>query len=705
MKKMVSSRKLRLESLEERALLAVTAGAVETVAELAAPTAASIWVVNTRDDPTEWSDTDNVVSLREAIGRASEGDTITFDSSLAGGTITLNGTQLEIIKGITIDASSVQGISIRTPTDMEEAIFEVTGGSSDIPVRLVSLTFAPGGYWHAVGNSGFLEMVNCSESFGYVTAVSNTGTLLMTDCTFDNNAMAPISNDGQMTMIRCSVSHNSSDSSFDYGCGIRNWESGSLTLTDCAIDGNVALRMNSGNCRGVGIYNDSYGTVIMTNCSVSGNNSYGFNQVGGCYGAGIYNEGTMVMNNCTVTENTTDHIMGYGSHGSNGFGGGIYSSGTLEMTNCKVTQNIAKGGDGNGNGDNFAGYGFGGGIYIRNGSLEMTNCTVAGNAATGGKGDSYCYDGAGSGGGIYSLGGTANLYNTIVAKNTASDSGNDIYRSSGSLYAYNSLSSYTDWTEASGCPEYVSSLPLFTDAAHGDYTLDENSQAIDRGNNEYIAGYDTDLAGNPRIYNNGIVDIGAYESPFSGGQTEKLAAPAITTGEKGIYVSYGANRHQIQWNAVDNASGYELAYSADGSTWMTVAAEETSAIITGLTYGTDMQYRVRALGTGSYTDSDWSAVKTFNVCPMDINNDLDISGGDRTLLAFSWLAEEGEDNYRYYADINGDGDIGGSDRVFLSNNWLGSTEDDDLVYPPAKCTDAVFDEFSSADLDTDLAVF
>ena len=185
---------------------------------------------------------------------------------------------------------------------------------------------------------------------------------------------------------------------------------------------------------------------------------------------------------------------------------------------------------------------------------------------------------------------------------------------------------------------------------------------------------------------------------------EQLAAPTILTG-KGVYVSYGANRHLLQWSTVENASGYELGYSVNGSSWTTVETAETSAVVKGLTYGTDVIYRVRALGSGSYTDSDWSTSKTFNVCPMDINNDGDISGGDRTLLANSWLAEEGDDEYRYYADINGDGDVGGADRAYLSNNWLGETGDDDLQYPPAKRADAFFAEFASADLDVDLNAF
>ena len=187
---------------------------------------------------------------------------------------------------------------------------------------------------------------------------------------------------------------------------------------------------------------------------------------------------------------------------------------------------------------------------------------------------------------------------------------------------------------------------------------------------------------------------------------EQLAAPVISTGNRGIYVSYGANRHLIQWGAVANASGYEVGYTVGGSSWETVTVTDPSAVITGLAYGTDVTYQVRALGDGvSYADSEWSASKTFNVCPMDINNDGDISGRDRNLLANSWLSEEGDDEYQYYADVNGDGDVSGADRNFVSNNWLGEAGDDDLTYPRALAADAVFAAYEAGDLDVDFDVF
>ncbi len=190
------------------------------------------------------------------------------------------------------------------------------------------------------------------------------------------------------------------------------------------------------------------------------------------------------------------------------------------------------------------------------------------------------------------------------------------------------------------------------------------------------------------------------------GEGGQLAAPSIITGNAGHYSSYGLNRHLISWGAVANASSYELAWSADGLSWDTLITTELSAVAEGLSYGALESYRVRALGDGSLADSDWSAVKSFYVCPIDINGDGDITGADRTIISKSWLSSEGDDEFAYYSDINGDGDITGPDRVYLSANWLLSIEDDfeDFRYPPAQAFWAGDDVFDPL-LDTGFDLF
>ena len=363
------------------------------------------------------------------------------------------------------------------------------------------------------------------------------------------------------------------------------------------------------------------------------------------------------------------------------FGCGIYNiEGTLTITDSLIAGNTAD---------------TGGGIYTYIGTITITGSTIAGNTAD-------------TGGGIYvvpQLPVVLNVCNSVITQNQADGNGDDIFRSgsSGTLSARNTLSSYTDWTDSENCLLYDPDKPLFRDAVHSDYTLAEDSQAIDKGNNTYVT-TETDLAGNPRIVN-GIVDIGAYE--FQGGTpAEQLSAPTILTGNKGIYVSYGANRHQIQWNAVENAVGYELTYTSDNRDgWISVITPETSAVITGLTYGDEVSYRVRALGEGSFTDSDWSVVKTFGVCPMDIDGDDFIGPGDNAILSAAWFLTEEDASWEEWCDIDGDGFIGPGDYSYLSSNWFLETGDADLIYPAPKAADIVFSEFASAGLSVDLDVF
>ncbi|MBR4105375.1 MAG: hypothetical protein IKK39_15130, partial [Thermoguttaceae bacterium] len=167
--------------------------------------------------------------------------------------------------------------------------------------------------------------------------------------------------------------------------------------------------------------------------------------------------------------------------------------------------------------DNTATYG--GGVYVNwDAVATITNAVIAGNKALD------------SGGGLYVsfTQGTnaATLNNVIIAENSspnADDSDVYVVGSKATLDARNTLSSYSAWNNASadGVVNYVydAEQPLFNAAANGDYTLVENSQAIDKGNDAYAVdargnALTTDLAGAARFVGK-AVDLGPYEfSPF-----------------------------------------------------------------------------------------------------------------------------------------------------------------------------------------------
>lgn len=160
-----------------------------------------------------------------------------------------------------------------------------------------------------------------------------------------------------------------------------------------------------------------------------------------------------------------------------------------------------------------------------------------------------------------------------------------------------------------------------------------------------------------------------------------LPAPTILTGSNGYYVSYGQNNHLIAWSEVENAAGYELEYVNGKGEWFTVKTTEDHAVVANLAYGTNVTYRVRALGDAIYGSSAWSAAKSFNVCPMDIDEDGLIGPDDYALLSSAWFSAEDGANWNPCCDIDGDGFVGPGDFSYLSSNWLAEIAEDTLNYP------------------------
>ena len=159
---------------------------------------------------------------------------------------------------------------------------------------------------------------------------------------------------------------------------------------------------------------------------------------------------------------------------------------------------------------------------------------------------------------------------------------------------------------------------------------------------------------------------------------EQLETPEILSA-----ASAGLNRHEVVWTPIDGAAGYELAWSADGGvSWTSVQTAEANLLISGLTYGDTLLYRVRALGDGISTEtSAWSSEKSLLVNPSDIDGDGFIGPGDYARISAAWFASSGEENYDPRLDIDGDGFIGPGDFTYLSANWFKSAGDEQMRYP------------------------
>jgi hypothetical protein len=133
-------------------------------------------------------------------------------------------------------------------------------------------------------------------------------------------------------------------------------------------------------------------------------------------GGAIYNFGTLVISNCTLSGNIS-FFSGYVASLRGGEGGAIYNNaGTVKISNSIISGNWAT----------SNGYTYGGGIYNAAGTVTISHSTISGN-------DAESYDGQGDGGGIYNNGTVTVENSSSITGNIAADFGPDVYNL-GTLY-------------------------------------------------------------------------------------------------------------------------------------------------------------------------------------------------------------------------------------------------------------------------------
>jgi hypothetical protein len=174
---------------------------------------------------------------------------------------------------------------------------------------------------------------------------------------------------------------------------------------------------------GGGIFNE--GTLSLTNCLVTNNQvtvslAGTGNETLYCQGGGIFNTGTITLDHCTLSDNSANLLIDDIQAGNDN-GGGLYSNhGDVTLTDCTIVGNSANVQEAIQDGDVVA---YGGGLTCDNGTLTMTGCTVANNNATGGASPDYPpseASPAGRGGGIHVYSSTASLSNCTIVNNTTS---------------------------------------------------------------------------------------------------------------------------------------------------------------------------------------------------------------------------------------------------------------------------------------------
>ena len=378
----VRKRRLLCEQLEGRRLL--TSYIVDTVSDAVA--------------------NDGFVSLREAIQAANTNlavneaaagqvasdaiDSITFAPTLAGATITLNGTELTLSDSITISAG--QAGSVVLDAGQLSRVLSISGSA-------------------ALASISGLTLSGGTASVGGGIAVMGSRSVLLDDVVLRGNVATGATaaegggglyNDGANLIITGGIiSGNTASGASGSGGGILSL-AGSLSIEGTQIESNVASRAGGGIELGVGSLTlsgvtlgglqPSQGNVAGPAGSAAPGNGGGLHVSGGSSATTVAIAGGSVLNNFAASE-----------------GGGLWNQRGALMTisaGTLVSGNIAAGTT------NQEG---GGGVFNNGGLLDIDDAQITNNATTGM---------VGGGGGVANDGGVVNVARTIIASNFAAGS-------------------------------------------------------------------------------------------------------------------------------------------------------------------------------------------------------------------------------------------------------------------------------------------
>jgi hypothetical protein len=301
------------------------------------PTPASTLIVNsTGDSATPPSGT---VTLRSALANAASGQTITFDRSLNGATVSLTTVADEhtLLKG------EVMGMRLEPsgPVSYLVGYFDRDYGRSALVARkdvVIDASALPSGVtiaWtggatpgaRVLAVDGNLTLVNVAITGG--SSVTEKLTVVNPD-------------DQPWTLAR--------------GAALAVW--GIAHLSDCRLYGNRA-QGDFDSSRDRGAYGGAvYADIVdMKRCIVSGNSVVG----GGAAGGGVYSVGG-AGHSQTVSTIASSSITG--------------NRKTLRLVNSTIARNVVEPAPGLAGFLLGMGYWRGGGVYMSNGYLEIESCTI-----------------------------------------------------------------------------------------------------------------------------------------------------------------------------------------------------------------------------------------------------------------------------------------------------------------------------------------
>jgi hypothetical protein len=251
------------------------------------------------------TDDDGEGSLRWAANIVASGGTVSFDPSLAGQTIALNGPLVISAKEIIIDGADAPGITL-SGGDADRVL--IVDPSADATLR--NLTISDGFGWQLAGG------------------ILNNGTLTLDRVTVTGNTMARAAGgiyngDGAtLTLVDSSIVDNLAGWS---GGGVYSFFT-TTTIVRSTISGNMASDVGGGL--------RLLGNAEIINSTISGNESTAW------YGGAFFlTDGVLDITNSTVVENVSPPgapaAVSVGTFGA--------CSATLNLTNSIVANNVTQG--------------------------------------------------------------------------------------------------------------------------------------------------------------------------------------------------------------------------------------------------------------------------------------------------------------------------------------------------------------------------
>ena len=250
------------------------------------------FIVSNLEDENDGDFSEGDLSLREAIANAESEDTITFDSTLSGGTITLALGELAIDKSLTIQGLGAENIII--DANANSRVFNIDDGNEDTQIDVALNSLAITGSRVEDNSEGELQ--------------NNGGGILNSENLEVNNA--DIYNN-QATLE---------------GGGI--YSNGTLSVNNSEIFNNSVGDDRDRTTAGGGIYAD--GTLIVNNSAIYNNSGSG--GFGIAVGGGIVSAGTATINQSTITGNSAEGRL-------NTAGGIENREGDLAITNSTISNN------------------------------------------------------------------------------------------------------------------------------------------------------------------------------------------------------------------------------------------------------------------------------------------------------------------------------------------------------------------------------